>query len=406
MFCNGILIWVLAAMVLGFGFAPANGAEEIKMLSIDPISGVMKDIGDRYQLGVKFAVEEINAAGGLLGKPVKVFYDDSQLKPDVATRKATRYIAEENVKIVMAGTGTHVGNALGQVAEKNKIIFLNFGCAGDELTGKDFTPYQFRMTLSTSQQSGALAGHFASTSYTRFYILCQDYAFGHDVAESFKKGMNRLKPGWEKVGEDFHPIGSKDLGPYISKVIDSKAEILITGNFGNDLLVLTKQAAGLGLKAKIGSYYLNDPKVLQVLGDSAVGSIVADTYMLTIDTPQNKAFIDRWRKRNLSPENPYPDLTTGRSYQAVMFLAEAIKKAKSVEAEEIIKAWEGMTFDAPIGKVTMRPCDHQMIAPIPVAEILAGPNPYYNFPFVGKPVMIPADKAAVPPAETGNPRCK
>lgn len=395
----GILILIFSASI-------GEPAESINMLSVDPISGVMKDIGDRYQLGVKFAVEEINAAGGLLGRPVKMFYDDTQLKPDIASRKATRYITEEKVQFVMAGTGTHVGNALGQVAEKNKIIFLNFGCAGDELTGKDFTPYQFRMTLSTSQQSGALAAYFASSPYKKFYILCQDYAFGHDVAQSFIKAMNRLKPGWEKVGEDYHPIGAKDIGPYISKVINSKAEILITGNFGSDLLVLTKQAVGLGLKAKIGSYYLNDPMVLRVLGDSAVGHIVADTYMLTADTPENKSFIERWKKRNLNPEHPYPDLTTGRSYQAVMFLAEVIKKANSTRAEDIIKSWEGMNYNGLVGPITMRACDHQMISPIPVAEIVGGSNPFYNFPFVGRPFIIPAEKGAVPPAETGNPRCK
>ena len=402
--CLGI---IEAAVVLILGLWPASwSAEPIKMVDINPQSGVMKDIGDRHQLGTRFAVDEINASGGLLGRQIKMFYEDSQLKPDVATRKAERYISEENVEFLISGVGTHVSKALGQVAEKNKVIFLNNGGAGDELTGKDFTPYQFRVCLSTAQQSGALAAFFATKPYKKFYILNQDYAFGHDVAEAFKKGMKRMKPDWQLVGEDYHPIGTKDMAPYITKVISSGAEVMITGNYGADLRVLLRQAAGLGLKAKVGSYYLVDPFALQEVGDAAVGAVTVEIYMLTEDTPQNKAFIERWKKRKLDADYPYPAWLIGKAYQAFMFMAEAIKKAKSTKPEEVIKAWEGLSYDAPVGRMTMRPCDHQVITPISVGEIAAGPGPFFKFPFVGTPIVIPAEKAAVPPEETGNPRCK
>lgn len=403
----GILILAnLFGVTMAFIASAGRGAEPIKMVDLNPISGVMKDIGDRYLLGIRFAVEEINAAGGLLGRPIKIFYDDSQVKPDVATRKAIRYIAEENVQFIMSGTGTHVGKALNQVADKNKVIFLNYGCAGDELTGKDFTPYQFWTCLSTAQQSGALAAYFATKPYKRFYLLNQDYAFGHAVAAAFKKAMGRMKPDWQLVGEDYHPIGAKDLAPYISKLISSGAEVVITGNYGPDLRVLVKQAAGLGLKARVGSYYLVDPYAPQEIGDPAIGSITVEVYMLTEDTPQNKAFIERWKKRKLDPEQPYPAWLIGKACQGFMFLAAAIKKAKSTNADDVVKAWEGLSYDALVGRMTMRACDHQVITPISVAEILPGPGPFYKFPFVGKPTMIPAEKGAVPPEETGNPRCK
>ena len=385
--------------------SPGNSAEPIAMLALDPLSGVMKDIGDRYQLGIRFAVEEINAAGGLLGRPIKMFYDDSQLKPDVAARKVSRYASEEKVKFIMTGTGTHVAKAMAQVAEKEKIIMLNYGAAGDELTGKDFSPYHFRAALSTGQQSGALAAYFAGTAYKKYYLLCQDYAFGHDVAEAFKKAMKKFKPDWQLAGEDYHPVGTKDMGPYVSKIISSGAEVLITGNWGADLLVLLKQGAALGLKAKVGSYYLTDTNALPAIGDAAVGNITVEVYMLTEDTPQNKAFVDRWTKRKLDPNHPYPAWLIGKSYQAFMFMVEAIKQAKSTDADAIIKAWEGMSYDALVGRMMMRACDHQVVTPISVAEVIPS-GPYYKFPFVGKPNMISGEKGAVPPAETGNPRCK
>ena len=405
---NAVVAICAVVFALSFAAFPpeGKGAEPIKMVEINPQSGVMKDVGDRHQLGVKFAVDEINAAGGLLGRPIKMFYDDSQLKPDVAVRKAERYISEEKVEFIVSGVGTHVSKALAPVAEKNKVIFLNDGAAGDELTGKDFSPYQFRVCLSTSQQSGALAAYFSNKPFKKFYILNQDYAFGHDVAEAFKKAMKRLKPDWQLVGEDYHPIGAKDLGPYISKVIASGAEVMITGDYGADLRVMLKQAAGLGLKAKVGSYYLVDPYALQEIGDAAVGAVTVEIYMLTEDTPQNKAFVERWKKRKIDPDHPYPTWLIGKAYQGFMFMAEAIKKANSTKAEDVIKAWEGLSYDAPVGRMTMRACDHQVITPISVGEISAGPGPFYKFPFVATPIIIPAEKAAVPPEETGNPRCK
>jgi len=377
------------------------------MVALDPLSGVMKDIGDRYHLGIKFAVEEINTAGGLLGRPIKMFLDDSQLKPDIAARKASRYITEEKVEFIMTGTGTHIGKAMGQVAEKEKVIMLNYGAAGDILTGKDFTPYHFRVALSTGQQSGALAAYFAGTPYRKYYILCQDYAFGHDVADAFKKAMNKFKPGWQLAGEDYHPLGAKDLGPYISKVIASGAEVLITGNWGADILVLLKQGAGLGLKAKIGNYFLSDPVALPAIGDAAIGHVTADSYLITIDNPDNKKFLQEWytKHKGLDIGFWYPNLSMGRCYYAIQWLAEVIKKAGGTDADKIIKAWEGMSFNPPWGKVTMRACDHQMITP-GVAAVCQSKSEFYAFPYFGKAIIIPEEEVTVPPAETGNPRCK
>jgi branched-chain amino acid transport system substrate-binding protein len=402
------LILGIGVFVVVFSFLAAVGhtAEPVKMVSLEPTSGVMKDIGDRMHLGVRFAVEEINAAGGLNGRPIKMLYDDTQLKPDIAARKAHRYITEERVEFIMTGTGTHVGKAMGQVADKEKVIMLNYGASGDEITGKDFTPYQFRVALSTAQMAAGLAAYYAGSPYKKFYLINQDYAFGHDVAEAFKKWMKRFKPDWQLLGEDYHPIGTKDLGPYITKINASGAEVLVTSDWGADLEVLIKQGRSLGMKAKIGNMYLADPVILPALGEGAVGSITGDIYLLTLETAQNKAFVERWRRRNLDPAHPYPAQFIGKAYQGFMFLAEAIKKAGTTKADDVIRAWEGSTYEGLIGRMFMRVCDHQVIAPMAIGEILPGANPFYKHPYVGAPLIIAAEKITVPPAETGNPRCQ
>jgi ABC-type branched-subunit amino acid transport system substrate-binding protein len=181
--------------------------------------------------------------------------------------------------------------------------------------------------------------------------------------------------------------------------------VVITGDYGKDTQVLLSQAQSLGLKAKIGGYYLVDPLLMRTIGPPAVGSVTAEIYMLSEDTPQNKAFIERWQARKMDPDHPYPAWLIGKSYQAFMFMAEAVKKAGSIDAGAVIKAWEGLAFQGLTGNMVMRACDHQVIAPISLAEVKAGPGKFYEHPFVGVPVQIPAEEAAVPPDQTGNPRC-
>ncbi len=215
-------IVILLSLALCLEVAPTYAAEgEIVLGVCEPLSGPMKDVGDRYLEAVKFAVEKINAKGGILGKKLKVVAEDSQLKADVATRKATKLILEDKADFIMTGTGTHVCKAMMKVAEQNKKICLTYGTEGASTTGADFNPYTFRTCLNTDQHSAAVVEYFAKhTNYKKFYILCQDYAFGREAAEGFKKKLKSI-PGSQVLGEEFHPIGLKDFAPYISKVMSA-----------------------------------------------------------------------------------------------------------------------------------------------------------------------------------------
>ena len=124
------------------------------------------------------------------------------------------------------------------------------------------------------------------------------------------------------------------------------------------------------------------------------------TYLPTIDTPQNKAFLERWHKKFKDTAHPYPAASLGYSYNGAMFLFEAIKKAKSFDAEPVIKAWEGMEYNSVVGKQIMRACDHQIMMPGPVGEI-AAKSRIFPFPFADKPVMIALDRVAVPLGRRG-----
>jgi len=160
-------------------------------------------------------------------------------------------------------------------------------------------------------------------------------------------------------------------------------------------------------KNSLTVFYGYDPLILRDLGKEAMGFVGADSYMITIDSPRNKEFLAKWSKKYKDAPlgYRYPTLSTGRAYWAVRFLAEAIKKAGTTDVDAVIKSWEGMTFETPWGQVTMRPCDHQMITPSVGGEVVAK-SEFFDFPYVGPATLIPAADITIPPAETGNPRCK
>ena len=405
-FAMGIFVFVAVAFMV----PAATAGDEIVFGVLEPLSGPFKDVGDRYANAVRFAVEQINKEGGLLGKKVVAEVEDDALKPAIAARKAKKLVLEKGAKFIMTGTGSHITLAMNTVAKKYKVINLTYGTEAAKITGSAFIPYTFRACLNTDQHSAAVVEYIVKKfpQFKKYYIICQDYSFGREAAEGFRKKFNEIKPkGARIVGEIFHPIATKDFAPYISAIMASGAEVVLSGNWGTDLRLLIKHGASMGWKAKLGNYFLNDPLILRDLGKESMGFVGADAYMITLDTPKNKEFLAKWSEKfkDAPLAFRYPTLSMGRAYWAVRFLAEAIKKAGSTDAEAVIKAWEGMSFETAWGEVTMRACDHQMITPGVAGEVVAN-SKFFDFPYVGPATIIPAADITTPPAETGNPRCK
>lgn len=140
---------ILAFLALAFVPPALMAKDEIVFGVIEPLSGPFKDVGDRYINAVSFAIEQINAEGGLLGKKVVGIYEDNALKPAISTRKAKKLILKHGAKFIMTGTGSHNTLAMAKVATKYKVINLSYGTEAASITGSAFTPYTFRCCLNT-----------------------------------------------------------------------------------------------------------------------------------------------------------------------------------------------------------------------------------------------------------------
>ena len=213
---------------------PVSGlaAEPIKLGVTEPLSGTFKNIGERYLEGVQYAAKVLNQQGGVLGRKIEVIPIDSELKPDVATRKATALILKDQVKYFCGGTGSSVGAAMSTVAEQNNAIMFTYGMDAASLTGQKCSKNFFRPGTNTDMHSYALAAYVAKSKFKKVYCIGQDYSFGYESIKPFISRLKKLNPSIEIVAEVYHPLGEKDYGPYVSRIVASGADLVFTTELG------------------------------------------------------------------------------------------------------------------------------------------------------------------------------
>jgi branched-chain amino acid transport system substrate-binding protein len=189
-----------------------------------------------------------------------------------------------------------------------------------------------------------------------YYLLTVDYAWGRSTSEEYNKLLK--EKGANIVGETFFPLNTKDFAPYFGKIKAAKPDVLFITAAGNDSVSVVTQAEQYGVKklmAICGDGSLVSSDILSALGSSANGIITADYYADTLDTPENKA----WRGKYVELYGANPSKFSVSSYEAIMWAAQAIKKAGSLDTDKVIAALEGSTYHGPQGVKTMDPDCHQ-----------------------------------------------
>jgi branched-chain amino acid transport system substrate-binding protein len=361
-------------------------------------SGAFKSNGDRTIWGIEAAVKETNSHGGLLGKQIKLVIEDNQGKAEIGVQKTKELVMQDNCIVVIQGSSSGVGGAIGQAMPRLKRIYLDTNAEAMGITGENFNPYVFRTCLNAGMHVKALAKYFGTkTKLRKVFLINQDYSWGYDVAKYYTKAIKQFAPDTEIVGKEFHPVFNKDFAPYISKISASGADYVITGNWGTDLTQLIVQGRKLGMNLPIGATFLDDDGVMGIAREAAKGCIEANMYVLGIDTDKAREFENTFHKYS---DGKWPSFVMMESYIGTRMFIEAVRKAGSFDTDKIIKAFEGMTWEGPIGPITMRPEDHQVQSPAVIAEY-AGQTKYYDFPYL-KPIMtIPANEISLTLEDSG-----
>jgi branched-chain amino acid transport system substrate-binding protein len=311
-----------------------------------------------YHKGWELAIEEINAAGGVMGRKLEVISRDDNGNPGDAVRVAEELVSREGVNILAGTFLSHIGLAVTDYARQKKVFFLAAEPLTDKITWESGNRYTFRLRASTYMQVAMLVPHAVAAKKKRWALVYPNFEYGQSAAAWFKQMMKEKQPGVEFVTEQATPLGKVDAGPVVQALADSRPDGIFNVLFGADLSRFVREGNTRGLfKDKtVVSLLTGEPEYLDPLKDEAPeGWIVTGYPWNEIDTPAHKRFVGAYQKRF----KDYPRLGSLVGYVTMQSLAAGIGKAKSTDTEKLIAAFRGLKVDTPAGPIEFRAIDHQ-----------------------------------------------
>lgn len=386
---------------------PTGDTFKIGLLQI--FSGPGAANGDLFWITTVWVAHDINKRGGIMidgkKKLIEVIKGDTMGKPAATKKAAEKLVLEDKVDVLWGTTGSHLALVIQNVAKKYKKVFHQSLSMSDSLMDKkNFNKYTFQTMWSTKQVGETIAYFYSQRKKEKkFYIICQDYLFGHSLAESFKAGLKKYYPEAEIVGEDYHPLFAKDFAPYLTKVKASGAEVIFTGDWMPDGGNLLKQARQLGVKLPFANIFMDEPNSLSAVGpEGTVGLINFNQYIGDKNNKEGMAFAkvwnDLWKDKWQAPYNTllykWPGGTIGYALESTYWMVDVFNRAGSSDPDKVIKVWENDEYVGLNGyKLKMRDCDHVTIRDTYATEYVY-PNPWFTECASGdKVIVIPAEKS-------------
>jgi branched-chain amino acid transport system substrate-binding protein len=350
------LSYFAAAVVSASVVSPAL-AQSVKFGELNSYK-VFPAFLEPYKKGMELAVEEINAAGGVLGRKVELVTRDDGGNPGDAVRAAEELIAREKVDVLMGTFASNVGLAVSNLAAQRKALFIASEPLTDKIVWEDGNRYTFRLRPSTYMQTAMLIPEAAKLKKKRWAIVYPNYEYGQSATASFKKLLKAAQPDVEFVAEQASPLGKIDAGAVVQALADAKPDAIFSSLFAADLQKFVREGNTRGLFKRTVVFDLlgGEPEYLDPLKDETPeGWWVTGYPWQFIDTPEHRKFRDAYQKR----WNDYPREGSVVGYTAIYSAFNAIQKAKSVETEKLVEAMKGLKMDTPFGPITWRALDHQ-----------------------------------------------
>jgi len=356
------------------------------------LSGGNAQYGTQAKRACELFGKEINAKGGVLGRPLEFIYEDTGGDPATAVRKAQKLVEKDGVKILTATVLSSEALAVSAKCPEWKVILMSTINGAGSLTAKSWNRYFFRINTSGPMGARAISLYLAESPMKRFFGLGSDYAWGRDSVASFSNQIMATKK--EVVGKDYPPVGTKDFAPYIAKIRQSRAEGCYLALPGQDSTIFLKQAHQFGLTREVKPIMeIVELENMKAVGDAMEGTIGSSRYPFTVDTPKNRDFVKRFHAMH----GVYPDMFDGETYEGLEWLSQVIQKAGTADdVEKIIEAWEDSTYDGLEGPFFMRKCDHQAVQPGFAVQAVKDPN---------YPHLIPKILATYP-GDKVTPKCR
>jgi branched-chain amino acid transport system substrate-binding protein len=380
-----------------------GAAKPYKIGSEQPLTGVAALGGKTALIGLQMAVDRINNAGGILGRPVELVVADDQSKPDIGRRAVEKLVTEDEIDAHVGGYLSNICLACVPVFVQNQVVNMIAVCLDTTLTTTHCNRYTFRPYDFAPAQAKAFAPYLVDKVGKSWYIAYVDYAWGQSTKDAYAAEIKAN--GGSVAGTLGIPLGTPDMTPFLSK-IDGNFDGLFFIFFGPDAIHIVNQSYDLGLHKKYqwaGDGAMASASQLPAMGEKIEGFIGIDRYVPVfegaLDTPYLHHFFDdavpRLKKAGLT--NPLPDRYVQSNFEAMNALKQGIEASKfqgRADTDKLIAALEGMHMkagdDFPTGDKILRKADHQAFVEEIIFSMKGGTYEVHD--------IVPWQKTVVPPA--------
>lgn len=327
---------------------PASG-EPILIGTIQPMTGPYAAFGVKFYQAYNLAADEINAAGGIKGRPIQIVFEDSQDKLDLAQTAARKLVENPQILALMGGRLSGAGMAIAQIAEREHIAYLVDHPSADIITKSGFQ-WTFRLNPASSFNSVPLQRflkEYAKDIQT-VALLYENSVYGKGVTEPFKSWLTQN--GYQVVMSELYPPLSLDYRDLLNKVKAQNPDLLFLASNIPDSALIIRQSRELGLTPKLISgagagFSINE--FIEQAGDAANSVCSTGPWSGNPKDPKVQALAEKFYRRF----GHYPKEHEAEGYSAVYVMADALRRAKSLSRADIHEALAATDIETPFGPV-------------------------------------------------------
>ncbi|MBF0663478.1 MULTISPECIES: urea ABC transporter substrate-binding protein [unclassified Rhodococcus (in: high G+C Gram-positive bacteria)] len=341
-----------------------TSGDTIKVGSLNSLSGTMAISEVTVRDSIALAVEEINADGGVLGKQIQVVAEDGASEPTVFAEKAEKLISSDCVAAVFGGWTSSSRKAMLPVFEdRNALLYYPV-----QYEGLESSSNIFYTGATTNQQIVPALDYLKEQGVKSLYLVGSDYVFPQTANRIIKAYAEAN--GIEIKGEDYTPLGSTDFSTIVNKVRTADADAVFNTLNGDSNVAFFREYTNAGLDAKdmpVVSVSIAEEEVVGIGAQNIEGQLTAWNYYQTVESPENASFVEAY-KAKYGANKPTSDPMEA-AYTSVYLWKNSVEKAESFAVEDVVKASDGVSFDAPEGTVTIDGDNHHITKTARIGEI-------------------------------------
>ncbi len=362
---------LLVAAMLAAG-TPAHAQDPIRIGYAADMSGACGPLVDAATKAFRMGVEELNAAGGLIGRKIEVIERDTKSRPDEGAKEFRDLVVNGKVDVVTGVCSSAVMLAETAVSAELKVPF--YTAIGNSQTANldKFQPYFWQTSPNVLMEAIATAEYVAANkSWKKIAPLAYDYEWGHTTVKAFSEHLRKLRPDVEILSTVPVKLGETNMTSYITAVLAQKPDLVFGAIFGGGLINLAKQGKAYGFFQQTTMLTLTSGDFMHSMGAdlpaTGLHGWTRAPFTALLDNPKAKTFVDAYKAKH----GKEPDDWGILAYDGLMFYAEVVKAAKSTTADDVIKALPTVKYSGLRGNdMSVRALDGQMSAPVFVGPIV------------------------------------